>query len=464
MPEFSTVSPPYSIINEIARLRESGGAAWGQAAQSVGQSVGQAGEKIGDTMAKQKAQKYHDAMLDADKNYTDHKYIAPVASSDLPARTAPGPMNAKGEFTPGGTPSGPMNIATQQVGEKPKPGDIKLNDHLAKYGLPPTKEGENIWMTPKQQEKEEAAKTIADLKNQLGEKSINEKMNQTHHQVTDAEAAQYPGLKSMANSWIPNDTFKSLVAPTKGKSADADKEANRKIISDYAAKNKVSLDALRPGGMGGWNADNMAMAAQVIKDHPDYSISEAKKEFAGQMSATVRGAGTAAAKASDIKVNLDSAHKAFSDVLDKAADVTKSMDASSIGLVNKALVSGKMELNDPNSVKLYTYMDEASGNYARIKKGGSASTSDQDVAEARKFLTTKLDEGGIKAVKEAVDTEYQGRLKGLPGGDTKKAAQKYSDPVKAKKIADAYKKGPQTKEAYDKAQKQLEALKADGSQ
>ena len=254
----------------------------------------------------------------------------------------------------------------------------------------------------------------------LAEKLMTAKNQQALGMVTiTPEAAATPAFQKLgltAGVQIAKQTFDALVKPPSGTQNKASTDlSNMKVITDYAAKNGISLDALRPGGMGGWNSNNSAMVAQMIKDHPDYNAAELKKEFAGQMAATTRGAGTAAAKAADIKVNLDSAHGGFIAVMDMAKPIAERMGKGDIGLFNKAVQAGKTEFNDEDSIALNTYLDEAAGNYARILKGGSASISDEDKIDAKKILSNKLNAGGLDAVEKAMETEYKGRLSGLPG-------------------------------------------------
>lgn len=269
------------------------------------------------------------------------------------------------------------------------------------------------------------------------------------------EAAATPAFQKLgltAGSQIPKQTYDALAKPPAAGAGKAQvDQGNMKAVTDYASKNGISLDALRPGGMGGWNSNNLAMVAQMIKDHPDYDAASLKKEFAGQLAASTRGAGTTAATAASMKVNLDSAHSAFSAVMDMAKPLADAMGKDQIGIFNKLIQQGGTEFNDENSVALNAYLDMAAGNYARITKGGTASISDEDKQDAKKVLSKKLNSGGIEAVQKAMDVEYKGRISGLPGGkkeapaaDKKKAPA--SDP--ATRFQELIKSGKSEDEAY----------------
>jgi hypothetical protein len=225
------------------------------------------------------------------------------------------------------------------------------------------------------------------------------------------------------NDTLPDAMRTNSTKPPAANKAVAD-QGNMKLVTDYASKNGVSLDALRPGGMGGWNSNNLAMVAQMIKDHPDYDAANLKKEFAGQLAASTRGAGTTAATGAAMKVNLESAHSGFTAVMDMAKDVAAKMDKGQIGIFNSAIQRGETEFNDENSIAMNTYLDMAAGNYARITKGGMASISDEDKEDAKKILSKKLNAGGLEAVQKAMDVEYKGRIAGLPGGKKEAKAEK----------------------------------------
>ena len=256
--------------------------------------------------------------------------------------------------------------------------------------------------------------------------------------------------KFQAGGWsegmsMPMQTYNMLAkpaTPAMGK-AQAD-QSNMKIVTDYASKNGISLDALRPGGMGGWNSNNLAMVTQMIKDHPDYDAANLKKEFAGQLAASTRGAGTTAATAATMKVNLDSAHSGFTAVMDMAKPIADAMGKDQIGIFNSIIQKGGTEFNDENSISLNAYLDMAAGNYARITKGGSASISDEDKQDAKKVLSKKLNSGGLAAVQKAMDVEYKGRITGLPGGKKDKAPS--SDP--STRFQELIKSGKSEDEAY----------------
>ena len=102
------VTPPYGIIDSIARLRASGGAAWGDAAKSIGQTVGQTATDLGKFSAAktQAATARSQQLTDEEKRASDeqqHTILSPifqnndiVHSSDPSAKGLPTMADAVG--------------------------------------------------------------------------------------------------------------------------------------------------------------------------------------------------------------------------------------------------------------------------------------------------------------------------------------------------------------------------------
>ena len=70
------VNPPYSIIDTIARLRASQGAAVGNGLANAGGAIGQGVSENAQGQKRDQAAAYHDATLSADHNF-DWKHIPP---------------------------------------------------------------------------------------------------------------------------------------------------------------------------------------------------------------------------------------------------------------------------------------------------------------------------------------------------------------------------------------------------
>ncbi len=402
------VNPPYGIIDTIARLREQGGQAWGQAAQSVGQSVGNAAAGIGQAVA----QKYHDATMAWDKNFEEHQHIQPT-----------GPGQAAPDTT------GMSNLA----------------HFYQSRGLKPPKGSENVWGKPKTQEKSEAAQIIQAMKDaSSGAKG--------HTALTKEQADTLS--KKTGLSWSEGQMAPDSVLAQASKSGSSQAlSPDQQSALEWGVQNKL----LAPQQMTFRGPKTMVMAEMLGKmksgSIPQQSLIESDTNMSGQKATAT----TTAAKSADIRVNLGSAHGGFSASMDRAKELAKEMGQGKVAQFNKAWQAGKREFNDPQSIEFAAQINNAINNYARIAKGGSASIGEDDIKHADTFLSTKLNEGGLAAVEKAVETEYKGRIGGLSSGK-EGAASKYSDPTKAKKIADAYKKGPQTPEAYAKAKKELDAL------
>lgn len=187
------VNPPYQIIDTIARLRASGGAAWGDAAKSIGQSVGggiaQAGQNDRATKAaagKAQADRYHDATMFADKNF-DWSHVPPPQAGGAapggapsgilqPAQPAMGggsmgnlpvPPTAASGYQPAWTrPGAPGTTAPAPAPAASRaPGSVTMNDIYLAHGLKPVAGGDTIIGTSRQQDKEQAADTLQKTKN-----------------------------------------------------------------------------------------------------------------------------------------------------------------------------------------------------------------------------------------------------------------------------------------------------------
>ena len=208
------VSPPYSIIDTIAKLRASGGAAWGQAAQNVGQDIGtglQKGMAGGAAMrgaaAKQDAAKYHDATLFADKNFDWQHSPAGGGSILQPANAA---------AAPGGAPPPPP------AAKRPE-GSVTMNDIYLAHGLKPVAGGDNIVGTTKAANKAEAAGGLQDKKDKTAADIAKDKEKATAdavaakdkdkfdatHMVVDAKMAK---LLDLPEGTYPTDFVKTKIS------------------------------------------------------------------------------------------------------------------------------------------------------------------------------------------------------------------------------------------------------------
>lgn len=115
----------------------------------------------------------------------------------------------------------------------------------------------------------------------------------TIDQATADALTKKSGIPFHAGQSVHNSQLNALVKPISSKPSDNDAE-NRKVLTDYAAKNKVALDALRPGGMGGWNSANLATVADMIRNHPDYDLQNLKLAYSGKEAATKAAAASEA--------------------------------------------------------------------------------------------------------------------------------------------------------------------------
>ena len=202
----------------------------------------------------------------------------------------------------------------------------------------------------------------------------------------------------------------------KPKTASLVSEESLKNAAQDFADGKITASEL-PQLLGRGNAELRFKFYDLVKKiNPNYNMRDVDLAFKGASAYETKTSSDAA----NIRVNLNSAHSAFKSVMDRAAIVAGKMDQSSIQAFNSMIQSGKRQFNNTDAILLYTFLDQAAGNYARIVKRGSASIGEQDRQDALKVLSTKLNEGGIRAVQEAVDVEYHGALQGLPGGSSKK--------------------------------------------
>lgn len=242
------VNPPYSIIDTIAKLRASGGAAWGDAAASVGKDLGAGAAKgmaggaaVRAGNAKADAAKYHDATLFADKNF-DWQH-SPQAGG-----------------APGGAPSSilqPANPATAPGGAPPPPpaakrpaGSVTMNDIYLAHGLKPVAGGDNIIGTTKAANKADAADSLQDKKTASAEKIAGgkeesaadaaaakdkDKFDATHMDVDD----KLGKLLGLPPGTYPTDFVKSKVGADQRKSTG---ETAGKAKTDSAT---IAADAKR---------------------------------------------------------------------------------------------------------------------------------------------------------------------------------------------------------------------------
>lgn len=274
------------------------------------------------------------------------------------------------------------------------------------------------------------------------------------HTVVTAETLKnYPAFGKMGykeGDLAPDRFFSEQSRPPTGSSQAMDPKAKEQLAQDLADGKIFGKNLQEVAGRGSAK-DRADIYARARTLNPKLNLAEGDQQYLAGAS----GAQTTARKAADIKVNLDSAHSGFSTVMDKAAALATKMGSGKIAKFNEAIQAGRYQFNDPDTLAFYTLLDEAAGNYGRITKGGSASIGEQDKRDALKVLSARLNAGGIQAVKGAVETEYQGRLRGLPGGATAAATTKYSDPTKAAQIAADYKAGKLTRE---QASQQLDGL------
>ncbi len=224
-------NPPYSIIDTIARLRASGGEAWGNAAAGVGKSIGSGIEKLGEQTAKAR----QDFFLNAQKTG-----VIRHAPPTLPATPGPGatpgggvPPGAPGaapaaptilggpQGRPAGQPGAP--VATAGGPLPPQEGELTLADLARQSGSDKYFDKahmavlEHTAWKPNAVEKSEVQENLqqmnATLKQALQDKGIAGKMSETHHLVTPEEAKQYPGLKAMEGGWTTNKAYEEIVKP-----------------------------------------------------------------------------------------------------------------------------------------------------------------------------------------------------------------------------------------------------------
>ncbi len=151
------VSPPYSIIDTIARLRsQSLAPGIESAASSIGSGLAKGNERAAAAKAaaaKQDAAKYHDATMFADKNFDwAHSPQAGAPGAPPPPPPPPGPPGP-----PGGAPPPPGG------GARP-PGSVTMNDIYLAHGLKPVQGGDTIIGTAKAAQKAEAAGALEDKK------------------------------------------------------------------------------------------------------------------------------------------------------------------------------------------------------------------------------------------------------------------------------------------------------------
>lgn len=235
------VSPPYSIIDSIARLRASGGAAWGGAAQSVGESLGtgvskgMAGAKARDAgAAKADAAKYHDATLFADKNFDWQHSPAGGGSILQPANAA---------AAPGGAPP-PAPAA-----KRPE-GSVTMNDIYLAHGLKPVAGGDNIVGTTKAANKAEAAGALEDKKVAGAKDIASDKEKAAAAAAKDKDAAKFDAthmevdeklskLLDLPPGTYPTDFVKSKVG------ADQRKDTGKTAAKAKTDAATIAADAKR---------------------------------------------------------------------------------------------------------------------------------------------------------------------------------------------------------------------------
>lgn len=226
-----------------------------------------------------------------------------------------------------------------------------------------------------------------------------------------------------------------IVHPTKAGPAyqrvpqnSSELSSERQLAGEWGLSNgKITADQLRSRGVatnfildGIIHSPEYASYRQSGGDGGmDFNPVQANINAKGKVS----GAQAAASTGATLKVNLDSAHSGFTDVMDAAKPIAERMGKGNIAAFNQAVQAGKTQFNDPDSVALNAYLDLASSNYARISKGGTGSISEDDKADAKKVLSSKLNTGGIQAVQDAMETEYGGRVKPLGGGSPAASAQ-----------------------------------------
>lgn len=214
------VTPPYSIIDSIARLREQDGAAWGNAAASVGQSIGngvaQAGQnsrektaaatlrqnQLSDQDRKDVADRYHDVMTAWDKAHSGHMVVNNGGTPATGARPmTPGtPPPGAGILQPASTvppltgqssqPPAPMPLAGAPP--QPAPSTEGLNnmaEFFKAHGVVPPNGSEKIWAKPNIDTKTEGAETVASTK-AAGQKDAAASLASSRERVAKIGAAQ----------------------------------------------------------------------------------------------------------------------------------------------------------------------------------------------------------------------------------------------------------------------------------
>lgn len=272
-----TASPPYSIIDTIARLRASGGTAWGDAAASVGKSLGTGVEKGAEKAAESKradattqAAKYHDATMFADKNF-DWQH-SPQAGG-----------------APGGAPSGilqPANVAAAPGGAPPppppgavprQPGSVTMNDLYLAHGLKPVANGDQLIGMPKAQQKSEAAQVIEAMKTGSAEKiaqgkekstadiekdKADAKSDATHMEI-DEKLGKLLGLPP---GTYPTDFVKAQVGATQRKSTGETAAKAKTDAASTAAEAKKSIADINAR----LKSPEHAIQLQAMKDRDAY--------------------------------------------------------------------------------------------------------------------------------------------------------------------------------------------------
>ncbi len=202
----------------------------------------------------------------------------------------------------------------------------------------------------------------------------------------------------------------------------ADKLSNDDI--DVLKKAALRKNNPLPTSMVTRSGPKAKLLVASLRENPDYNPNLAEFGLAGGKADATK----TATEGAGIKVNLDSAHSGFKKVMSKAKEIAARMGQGDVAAFNKAYQYGKREFNSKDAIDLAAQLDLAAGGYARIKKGGTGSLGEGDEASAGKILSTALNRGGLEAIEQAAETEYSGRIEGLPGGN-KTPEPSTGDPV-----------------------------------
>jgi hypothetical protein len=182
-------------------------------------------------------------------------------------------------------------------------------------------------------------------------------------------------------------------------------EAKKTIAQDWA-EGKLDVSNL-PSLLGrGSPKDRSDIYEMVHKINPDFSVAKAHTDYQAGLKKASAIAGVQGAEGQKIGAVAAS----MDDMIAKAEPLIPKVSPTQFKTINAALQVGKNEINDPELVKVYTYLTSAAGFYASLQKNGGV-PSDIERQEAMKVISSKLNQGGFAAVKQALSDEAKSRVK-----------------------------------------------------